>query len=69
LKLKKLRPISSRSISEKVKGRHFLEDLGVDGKMILKRILSSGECGLDSSIAGWGIMTGCCKHLDEHTGS
>jgi len=44
LKLKKLRHISSRSISEKVKGRHFLEDLDVDGKMILKRILSSGEC-------------------------
>jgi hypothetical protein len=44
LKLKKLCLISSRSISENVKGRHFLEDLGVDGKMILKRILSSGEC-------------------------
>jgi len=44
LKLKILRLTSSRSILEKVKGRHFLEDLGVGGKMILKRILGSGEC-------------------------
>jgi len=44
LKLKKLRLISSRRISEKVKGKHFLEDLDIGGRMILKRILSSGEC-------------------------
>jgi hypothetical protein len=29
-----------------VKGKHLLEDLGVDGKIILKWILSSGE-GVD----------------------
>lgn len=39
-----MRLISSKSISEILKGRHFLEDLGVNGKMILKQILNSGEC-------------------------
>jgi hypothetical protein len=44
LKLKKLRLISSRRISEKVKGKQFLEDLDIGGRMILKRILNSGKC-------------------------
>jgi hypothetical protein len=43
LKLNKLRLIPNRSVSKNVKGRHFLVDLGVDGKIILKWISRSCE--------------------------
>jgi len=34
------------------KNRDYLKDLGVDGKIILERILRVGGCGLDASGSG-----------------
>jgi hypothetical protein len=44
--------------SENLKGRDISEDVGVYGKVILKRILEKydGRCELDSS------GSGCCEH-------
>jgi hypothetical protein len=48
---------------ESLRGR----DLGIDGKIILKLILGKwdGECGLNSSDSGWGLMAGSCEHGNE----
>jgi hypothetical protein len=44
----------NREIKKYLKGRHDLEDLGIDGRLILKRILGKqmGGCRLDLSDSG-----------------
>jgi len=42
------------------------EDIGVDGKIILKCTLNKlGGCGLDSSDSGEGPVAASCKHGNE----
>jgi hypothetical protein len=47
-------------------GEHF-EDLGVDGKIILERILGNRveRFGLDTSGSGQGPVVGSCEHSNE----
>jgi hypothetical protein len=51
----------------KPEGRDHLEDLGVDGKIILECILGNrvGRCGLDSSGSGQEPVAGSCKYSNE----
>jgi len=44
-----------------------LEDLGIDGRIMLKLILQkiTGRCGLDTSGSGYESVAGCCEHSDE----
>jgi hypothetical protein len=56
--------------SEDVKGKYNLEDIGVDGRVILDCILRRvGSCGLDASGSGYGSVAGCCEHGSEALGS
>jgi hypothetical protein len=49
----------------RVKERTHLEDLGIDGRTILKCILNRMVgCGLDL----WWHTVGLCEHGDEHSG-
>jgi hypothetical protein len=54
---------------EILKGRDHLEDLGVDGKVILESIFyRMGRYGMDSSGSVLGPVAGCCEH-NERSGS
>jgi len=55
---------------ENLKGTDYLEDLGIDGK-ILKWILGKygGNCGLDAYGSGLGPVVGSCEHSHESSGS
>ena len=54
---------------EKTKGDH-LEDLGVDGNIILKLILTRrGGCGTDLSGSTDGPSMGSCEYDNEPLGS
>jgi hypothetical protein len=48
-------------------GRDHVEDLGIDGRIILQCIL--GEYVLDSTGSGWGSVAGSCEHGNEPSGS
>jgi hypothetical protein len=54
-----------------LKGGGHLEDLGLDGKIVLKWILEKwdGGLGLDRSVSGQGQVAGCFKCGDEPYGS
>jgi hypothetical protein len=53
---------------ENMNGRDHLEDVGVDGKILLEFIL--GEwCGLYSSGSGQGLVAGRCEHCNKPLGS
>jgi hypothetical protein len=45
-------------------GRDYLDDLGVDERIILEIIHKNnvGRSGKDSSGSGWGPVAGCCEH-------
>jgi hypothetical protein len=51
--------------SERLKGREYLKDIGVDGTIRLKVILENRIwwCGLGSSGLGYGPVAGSCKHF------
>jgi hypothetical protein len=51
---------------ENLKGRDHSEDLGIDGKIILKWIFRIVGEGLDSS--GSGLVAGSCEHGNEPSG-
>jgi hypothetical protein len=53
---------------ENVKGGVHLEDLGIDGRIILERN-NVGSCGLDSYGSGEGPVVDCCEHGNEPSGS
>jgi hypothetical protein len=57
--------------SENLKERDRLENIGVDGRIMLKRILNKlgGGCGLHSSGSGYGPVVGWCEHSNEPFGS
>jgi hypothetical protein len=48
-----------------------LEDLGIDGSIILKQILKKwdGRYGVDCSSSGQGQMVGACEYGNEPMGS
>ena len=51
----------------KPKGTNHLEDLGVDGRIILKWIFKKWVGRrLDWSDSGQGQVEGCCEYGDEH---
>jgi hypothetical protein len=51
-------------------GGDHLEDLGVDGNIILEWILNMvGVCRLESSGQGEGAVEGSCEHGNEPSGS
>jgi hypothetical protein len=52
-----------------VTGRDRFEQVGVDWKIILKRIFKIGWGGLDSSGSGWGQVVGFCGNGNEPSGS
>jgi hypothetical protein len=54
-----------------VSGRDHLEELGVDGRAILKWILKKrgGKHGPDLSGSGWGQVAGACECGNEPSGS
>jgi hypothetical protein len=54
-----------------LKERDHLEDLGMDGKIILNCILRNGVegCGLDSSGSGQWKVDASCKHSIKSSGS
>jgi hypothetical protein len=56
---------------ENLNKRGHMEELGVDGKMILEWILGNraGRCGLYSSGSGQGPKAGSCEHGNESSGS
>jgi len=56
--------------SENLKWRP-LRRIGVNGRIILKRILENRieNFGLNSSRSGWGLETGCCENDNETSGS
>jgi hypothetical protein len=62
---------NTKCSSQNLKGRDHAEDLGVDGRIILERIMENrvGEYGLDSSGSGCGPVAGCCEHGNEPSGS
>ena len=51
--------------------RDHLEDLGVDGRIILKCIFKKwdGRCGLDCPGSGEGQVAGACECCNELSGS
>jgi hypothetical protein len=51
------------------KGRDHSEDLGVDGRIIVKCILGKQGERLDSSCSSNGLVAGCCEQDNEHSGS
>jgi hypothetical protein len=57
--------------SESLEGRDHLEDLVIDGKLILKWILGKQgvKCGMDISGSNQGSVAGCCEHSNEPLGS
>jgi hypothetical protein len=59
--------IHTKFWSENLKGRYYLEVLGVDGRIILEWILEKWEwrCGLASYRSGQGPQTCSCKHGNE----
>jgi hypothetical protein len=56
--------------SENPKERDHSEDLGVDGNIIVQRVLGKyvGRCGLDVAGSGQGPMAGSCEHCNETSG-
>jgi hypothetical protein len=55
---------------ENLKGRDHLEDLGIDGKIILRlsEVNSMESCGLDSSVSEEGpVAGGSCEHDNERS--
>ena len=50
-------------------GRDRLEQVGVDCRIILKRIFKIGWVGLDCSGSGWGQVVGYCGNGNELSGS
>jgi hypothetical protein len=54
-----------------MKERHHLEDLGLDGRIILNRILHKRmrKGGQDSSESGQAQAMGSCKDCNETSGS
>jgi hypothetical protein len=53
-----------------LKERNHLEDLGVDGRIILKYIFREwvGGHGLDCFSLGYGQLVGCCECSNESPG-
>jgi hypothetical protein len=45
-----------------------LDDLDVNGRIILKYILRNRLCGLNSSGSGQGPVAGSCEHGNEPSG-
>jgi hypothetical protein len=54
-------------LSDKLKGRHHSEDLGVGGRIIFhcNLINGVGSCGLDSSASGQGPVVDSYEHDNE----
>jgi hypothetical protein len=55
-------------VPKNLKGREHLEDLGVDGRIILEWVLEGhkvGRCGLAASGSGCGPVAGCCERGNE----
>jgi hypothetical protein len=52
---------------ESLKGRYHSDDLGVDGRIILTRILGKWGlgCGLDLCGSGLGPVADCCERGNE----
>jgi hypothetical protein len=57
-----------KDLAEKPEERNNLEDLGIDGKIILKYILKGigwKRCGLDASVPEYGPLAGCYENGNE----
>jgi hypothetical protein len=54
---------------EKTEGKDYLGDKGVDGRMILKRILKEYSLSMSIGYMWFIIMSGSCEHGNEHSGS
>jgi hypothetical protein len=57
--------------SENLKGRNYLEDLVIDGRIILKRDHRDISCGVVKWIhvaQGWGPEAGFCEYGNEPLG-
>jgi hypothetical protein len=58
--------VEMRNVYRILFGGDQSEDIGVDGKIILKCTLNKlGGCGLDSSDSGEGPVAASCKHGNE----
>jgi hypothetical protein len=61
----------TKFLSENLKGRDHVEDLGIHGNIILEWVLGKeGEgCELVASGLGEGTLMGSCEHGNESLGS
>jgi hypothetical protein len=52
-----------------VKGTDHYRELGIDGKIILKRILKNEGVGLQTGLKTFNIRSGACERGSELSGS